>query len=332
MYTDEELELAVKQGIFSDASVRQFRKQVDALRNSPAVDEENFRLVSSFNDIFVVIACGLLMFSAKSALGMVSQTIGALAVPVLAWGLAEYFVRKRKMAFPAIVLLLAFISGVFLLSVALIGPAGRMQTYMLAAAITAIAAVIHYRRFRVPITVAAGTASLVGVVVTAVLTYFPTSKDLFLMLMFISGIATFFYAMYWDASDLVRKTRRSDVAFWLHLLSAPLIVHPVFTYLGILSGNATPENMLIVIVLYVFMSLISIVVDRRAFMVSSLVYVLYAISNLLKAYGAVGYSFAVTGVFIGAALLLLSAFWHPVRQRVVRSLPDGLQRYVPASV
>lgn len=65
------------------------------------------------------------------------------------------------------------------------------------------------------------------------------------------------------------------------------------------------------------MTSISIVVDRRAFMVSSLIYVLYAISNILEAYGVVGYSFAVTGVCIGAALLLLPAFWHPVRGKLV---------------
>jgi hypothetical protein len=294
------------------------------------VDEENFRLVTSFNDIFVVIACGLLLFSAKSVLGVFGEVPGRLAMPVLSWILAEYFVRKRKMALPAIVLLLSFISGVFLLGTALFGTASLQQTYMLAAAMSAVAAVLHYRRFRVPITVAAGTASLIGVVVAAVLAYLPGSKDLFLSLMFLGGVAAFLFAMYWDASDLTRQTRRSDVAFWLHLLAAPLIVHPVFNFLGILGGNTSLTSMLTVIVLYVVMTLISIIVDRRAFMVSSLAYVLYAISKLLESYGAVSYSFAVTGVCIGAALLLLSAFWHPVRQRIISMLPEGLQRYVPA--
>jgi hypothetical protein len=30
--------------------------------------------------------------------------------------------------------------------------------------------------------------------------------------------------MWWDSSDRARLTRRSDVAFWLHLLAAPMIV------------------------------------------------------------------------------------------------------------
>ena len=37
------------------------------------------------------------------------------------------------------------------------------------------------------------------------------------------GIGVFLFAMRWDSSDPARVTRRSDVAFWLHLLAAPMI-------------------------------------------------------------------------------------------------------------
>ncbi len=135
--------------------------------------------------------------------------------------------------------------------------------------------------------------------------------------------------MFWDASDRSRTTRHSDVAFWLHLLSAPLIIHPVFSSLGIFSGDQSLSNMGVVVGLYFLMSLISLAVDRRAFMVSSLIYVLYALSNLLKAYGVVGSSFAVTGLFIGSALLLLSAYWHTARAGLVKRLPASLQQVLP---
>jgi hypothetical protein len=135
--------------------------------------------------------------------------------------------------------------------------------------------------------------------------------------------------MYWDASDRDRVTRRSDVAFWLHLLSAPLIIHPVFSNLGVLEGQESMGSMAVILSLYLLMTFISVAIDRRAFMVSSLMYVIYAISTLLEAYGAVGNSFSVTGVFIGAALLLLSAFWHSTRARVVELLPSSVQKYLP---
>ena len=37
--------------------------------------------------------------------------------------------------------------------------------------------------------------------------------------------------------------------FWLHLLAAPMIVHPVFTLLGLNDGNATLREGLVVILI-----------------------------------------------------------------------------------
>ena len=137
----------------------------------------------------------------------------------------------------------------------------------------------------------------------------------------VAGVAVFATAMRWDATDTLRQTRRSDVAFWLHLLAAPLLVHPIFTLLGVTSGHADLGQALAVVVLYVAIALVSLAVDRRALMVSALTYVLFAFSALLKQYGVVSLSFAITAFAIGAALLLLSAFWHPTRAFVLGFLP-----------
>jgi len=63
-------------------------------------------------------------------------------------------------------------------------------------------------------------------------------------------------------------------------------------------------------------------------MVSALTYVLYAFSALLKLYGVVSLSFALTALVIGSALLLLSAFWHPTRAAVLRAFPDALRAHL----
>ena len=52
MYTDEDLTQAVDKGIFSQDSVQQFRKYVSDSRHTPAVDEENFRLLTGFQRCF----------------------------------------------------------------------------------------------------------------------------------------------------------------------------------------------------------------------------------------------------------------------------------------
>jgi len=334
MYTDEDLNHAVDKGIFTASSVDEFRRDQQSATHMTIADEENIRLIGGFNDIFIVIACALLLFSSLWAVRTIDPRLGLATFAVLSWLLTEFFVLKRKMAFPAIMLLLAFIGGVFNLSMAVFAFLGE-QAMMVATGLSVIAAYCHWRRFNVPITIAAGTAATIGFIVSAFVSMFATPDtvnvltDWILVVIFCCGILTFLFAMYWDASDRKRVTNRTDTAFWLHLLAAPLIIHPVFLSVGILNGDESVSSIAVIIALYIVMSLISIIIDRRAFMVSSLVYVLYAISSLMSMYGDVGTNFAITGMAIGAALLLLSALWHPVRGMIVAVLPNAIKQFVP---
>ena len=49
MYTDDDLTYATEQGVFSAEAVADFRRLMNERRDSVAVDEENFRLITSFN-------------------------------------------------------------------------------------------------------------------------------------------------------------------------------------------------------------------------------------------------------------------------------------------
>ncbi len=143
------------------------------------------------------------------------------------------------------------------------------------------------------------------------------------------GIGVFLLAMAWDSSDPIRQTRRSDVAFWLHLLAAPLIVHPIFSLLGLTDGSATTGEAVIVLIVYVALGLTALAIDRRALLVSALAYVLYAMSSLFERFGAVELNVALTALVIGSALLLLSAFWHSARRSIVTPLPPALRAKLP---
>jgi hypothetical protein len=199
-------------------------------------------------------------------------------------------------------------------------------------ALGAAAAWLHWRRFMVPITVAAGAAAVVGIglgMVQIIMGETEGMSDILLGFALMLGIGVFLFAMWWDSSDPRRETRRSDVAFWLHLLAAPLIVHPIFSLLGLNDGNATVAEAVIVLLVYVVLGLTALAIDRRALLVSALAYVLYALNSLFRTYGAVELSVALTALVIGSALLLLSAFWHHARRGVVRPLPAGLQAKLP---
>jgi len=355
MYSQNDLDEAVAAGALSAEAAASLRSFVDLQRASPAVDEEHFRLITGFNDIFVAIAGAILLF----AVGWIGQSIGQslgfvidfdgpspiapALIAATAWGLALFFTGKRRMALPSILLLLAFVGAVFAASALTIGliigaaffesnePAIGIVVSV-AAGIAAAAAWLHWRRFRVPITIAAGAAAAVGVGL-GLLAYAvggsANRDNILLSFVLLLGVGVFLFAMRWDSSDPARVTRRSDVAFWLHLLAAPMIVHPVFTLLGLNDGTATIGEGLIVIALYVAIGLTALAIDRRALLVSALAYVLYALSELFKQFGAVELSIALTALIIGSALLLLSAFWHQARSVVVRKLPEGLQAKLP---
>ena len=356
MYSQQELDDAVAAGVVPAASAEALRDFVEGQRATVIPDEEQFRLVTGFNDIFVSIAAAIMLF----AVGWIGQQIGQslglsiesdgpaftapLAVAATAWGLAMFFTAKRRMALPSILLLLAFVGGVFLTSVfALVSAVGPEATDnnpavggIIAAAGGAIAAGsawLHWRTFRVPITIAAGTAAaaaiVVGLFVAVVGPDLPNLRDLVLGVVLMLGIGVFLFAMWWDASDRARLTRRSDVAFWLHLLAAPMIVHPIFTLLGLNDGNATIGEGVVVVLLYVALGVTALAIDRRAMLVSALAYVLWALADLFKRFGAVELNVALTALIIGSALLLLSAFWHQARSAIVKPLPEGLRNRLP---
>jgi len=356
MYSQNEIDEAVAAGALSPDAAAALRAHVERQRALPTQDEEQFRLITGFNDIFVSIAAAILLF----AVGWIGQWIGVrtglaiegdgpsflgpLGIAATSWALALFFTAKRRMALPSILLLLTFVGGVFTAAgfalVLGVGPetvddnpqlGGVLAA--LSASVAALAAWLHWRRFRVPITVAAGAASVsaivVGLLLAALGENFEQARDIVLGLVLLLGVGTFLFAMWWDSSDRARVTRRSDVAFWLHLLAAPMIVHPVFTLLGLNDGNATIAEGLVVVLLYVVIGLAALAIDRRALLVSALAYVLYALNQLFERFGAVELNVALTALVIGSALLMLSAFWHQARTLVVRPLPEGLKARLP---
>ncbi|MES2095957.1 MAG: hypothetical protein V4459_04300 [Pseudomonadota bacterium] len=336
MYSESDLESAVAAGALSRDAADAFRQHIATGRDTPAVDEESFRLLTGFNDIFVSVAVALLLTSVAWLGGYVKAGLGGLGVAVAAWLLAEYFTKQRRMALPSILLLLAFVGGVagtMIGTLADINPDWSDRTNALVgsgiALVTAAAAWLHWRRFMVPITVAVGAAALVAVAIGLFFAATHASEQAAFPLLFVGGLGTFALAMWWDMSDRNRTTRRSDVAFWLHLAAAPMIAHPVFHMLGVFEGQIGVAQAVIVMALYVVFAIIALAIDRRALLVSGLAYVLYALSMLFQQAGAVELSMAFTALVIGSALLSLSAFWQPMRRAVVAMLGDIANRLPP---
>jgi hypothetical protein len=330
MYSEAELEAAVAEGAISPEAAGALREFVARRRQTPSADEEQFRLLTGFNDIFVTIAALLLL----AALAWMGQALGGVLMAAASWGLAEFFTRRRRMALPSIVLLLSWTGGAIwtggMLGHAVLGGKSGLG-FAVGAAAGVAAAWVHWRRFKVPITVAAGAVAAVGAVVTFLTAAVPGLAEGWYLLVLAGGLGLFGLAMRWDMSDRARVTRRSDVAFWLHLAAAPMIVHPVFALLGLLKSGAGLDRAAMALALYLGLAAVALTIDRRAMLVSALFYVMYALTELIRATGAVDLSLAVTAVVVGSGLLTLSAFWHPTRRAVLRLMPDELRARVPAA-
>ena len=291
--------------------------------------------------------------------------IPAGLVAVTSWALAEFFTRRRRMALPSIILLIAFVWSIMIAIGSLVlipfglafGPenfseAGRMNwepeetqgiiilcsMMLITALLTTAATWLHWKRFMVPITVAAGTAALVGILIATIkissmLALGEGSGGIPLMpLVFVAGLLTFAFAMWWDLKDRERITRRSDVAFWLHLLAAPLIAHPIFNLLGVTDGGQLGViDAVAVLAIYIAFGVVALIVDRRALLVSALGYVLFALAFLFERFGSVELTVALTALVIGSALLSLSAFWAPIRNGVLAIVPEDWRDALPSS-
>lgn len=374
MYNDKDLASAVDVGVIDASTAEALGQFLNRAPVGREPDEENFRLASGFNDIFVTVAALIMLFAmwwignnvqsdSYGYSGSRYKFVGALLTAATAWLLAEYFVRVRRMALPSVVLLLAFICGIFVgvtfyltdvdytrfgkveyYLIADLPAAGATYfaqmirdnaNYAIAAFISAIGAFFFWWRMRAPIAIAA-TTGMAAVAMLSGIFYFAKVTEFYGPLPFAltlcAGIAIFAYAMWWDMSDTARKTQRSDIAFWLHLIAAPMIAHPLFGLIGFRNADGMSTLAIIcVLALYAFFAAVAIATDRRALLVSALAYVLIAMTALFRQFGLIELGVAVTALIIGSALLLLSAFWAPIRRILLIKIPLVISSRLPAT-
>lgn len=328
----DDLEAAVAAGIIDRDTLQRMHRAAAARAGSISADDETFRLLTGFNDIFVTIGLALFLGSLAWLFSLASNWLAAGAVAIAAWLLAEVFTRKRRMALPSIALLLSFCGSVFAFAATLLEQIGANDGLAaIVAGLTAAAgAFVHWRRFHVPVTVAAGYAAAAISLFTLInaLTFGLISNHPALVILPL-GLGAFALAMWFDMSDRERRTRRTDIAFWLHLAAAPAIVHSIVWGLITPGSDLTSFDAIAIVALFIILALVALVADRRALMVSALSYLIYAMGTLLtKAqWAATGYAMAT--LTVGAIVLALSLGWRPLRAVILRHLPAAITQKVP---
>jgi hypothetical protein len=318
-----ELETAVAKAVIDRSaadSLAEFLVQNRTAASDP--DEERLRLITGFNDIFVTIGIGLFLGALGYLLSSYGGLVSSSSQAIAAWGLAEVFTKRKRMALPSIVLLVVFVVSSAGAVSFLFSPYPTSSTFLddsglydigmpnISYGLTAVAAsVLHWLRFHVPITIAAFAAGLALVAVA-------TIEMLFAL------------AMKFDMSDRNRTTQRTDIAFWLHLLAAPLIVHSVVRPLlaeSVLNTGAA----IAILSLFAVLSFVALAVDRRALLVSSLLYLGYASSQILTWSGVAFKNLGFSVLIVGGTVLVLSVAWQPLRRVVLSILPPNIRNLVP---
>jgi hypothetical protein len=355
MIASETLTEGVARGIITAEQAEGLRA-LEVVREPPELpaspDDEQLRFIGGFSDIFVTI--GLAMF--LGAIGYFAlQSFGKIgmwiAVAITAWLLAEFFTRLRRMALPSIVLLIVFAVAVFVGASLFFGAGfvrprpdyppsvtgsllgldlGQPMALAAAALLTVLLTAVHYWRFRVPITIAAGCAALTGMVVGLVYGLAPELPPVaYNAAILACGLAIFALAMRFDMADPRRLTRRTDIAFWLHLLAAPLIVHSLVRGLVTNTSKLEPTAAVAIMVVFLVLSFTAVLIDRRAMLVSGLSYAGIAFWTLIRQAGFSDMTTPLTILTLGAFVLLLSAGWRPLRAGILNNVPSALTRNLP---
>ena len=290
--------------------------------SSDRVDEEDIRLTTGFADVFTAI----LIVIAYVALNGLAGAFGGALMIVASFALGRPFIRDRRFATTGIVLAAGVAVGAGV-SAAFLETGGLL--------VSAVASLFYWRTFKVPIALA--LSWIAAIAFPFALYAWSNSIDQASGLALVAGLLIFGVAMVYDASDRVRQTRRSDVAFWLHFAAAPILVHGLFAAMGVNPWVGTPVDAWMVLAVFFALTVVALVIDRRPILVSSFFYVVAATGSLLSAlYESGEIEAQIQGVMlapgiIGLLILLLAAAWTPIRRGLLWALPEAITRYVPAA-
>jgi hypothetical protein len=341
MLTRADLDEAVKNGIITpeqSLALQELPAKRHAARHQHALSDERFVFMKNFNEFFIalgVVLLGVGLWAAASALTFVGAAFPVIFIAVM-WGLAEYLTRTLKLTLPSIVLAIFIVPGLAyyvhgVISIGNdVGDGGSTwfsgpRDLLLPGLAAIVAALLFYLRFRLPF-------ALLLLAGSAVVTFLAATNRLFgeasQILFLVAGLATLAAAQRYDMSDRERLTRRSDCGFWLTLIAAPLIVHPIA---GTISsgGDATALSNILTLAAVIIFALIALIIDRRAFLVSSLAYLGGALVYAFTQLGGEQNAIWITLLLMGASVILLGVGWHKARRAVMQFVPSSLARHLP---
>lgn len=313
---------------------------------APVDDTEAPRFIRGFHDVLITIGVAIVM-AGVWGIGAFLTALPAIIV------LAEVLVRRQRLALPAVLLTVLYAHWIFVTTVLmrddLIGQqANPYLDFLLTVLPFAALLPLFYWRYRVPLSLSMWFLSLAAVVLGSIFLGLSRATEgadfiaahpmLSAGIFLVGALSLFAIAMSYDLSDRFRTSRRSDIAFWLHLVTAPALLYATlcFVFLGdfandtlFSSNKGLPEALAIVAVVVVLMA-IGLVIDRRAFVTSGLLSLGLATASLLQSMEAAPESYVfLTLLIVGVVVLAIGIGWPHFRRWAVAPLPLALKEKLP---
>ena len=355
MPNNKVLETAVARGIISPAqanSIRLIETEIsgstqESVQNIEANDEEGIRFASGFGDVFIALGIGTFLYGVMQTL-LIESVLGIAAIGLICWVLAEIVCAWQKRSLPSIVTAIGFVISV--ISTTYFYTSGKHPSgffdnldfllltqdriIWLLPLSGLLASISFYLRFRLPFSLFLGALSfaiamIVGVYSTVDVVRF---TSFIIPLLIVAGLLIFAAALHFDTKDRFRTSSLSDNAFWLHLVASPLIVHSIMWQSAIWITNTNGFSMraieaaasalsVVVLCIFLLLMLFALIIDRRAMLVSSLVYVTLAIGYLGSQTDGIASATSFVPILLGAGILSVGVGWQTLRKFVFRILP-----------
>jgi hypothetical protein len=322
MLSRHRLQQAADKGIIQNTQVDPllsflFEENTD----TTTTQEEPLKFIRSFGDVFIALGIGILVF----AINMLGLSQYEYLLPVISFILiAEWLVRVRKLALPGMAILIAIL---FFVHRAIDFDSDQSAIWTFA--LIAITSTLFYLRYKMPFSLLPLTAALIAIAAIMIGARMFSDPIIFSGL----GLAVFSVAMWFDSQDTKRSTHMSDSAFWLHLLASPLIVHGVMLsmLLGDNSWNQALGKEFIIVFFFIGFLLLALLLDRRAMLISTQLYMIYALTQLAQGQFSNGQNVTIYILMgLGLFIIFFGTFWYRTRRLIFGFLSDSiLSRYVP---
>ncbi|MCP4077840.1 MAG: hypothetical protein GY744_16840 [Gammaproteobacteria bacterium] len=290
-------------------------------RSPDGNQQEPLRFIRSFGDVFITIGIIMLVL----AINMADLSGYAYFIPAAGFVLvSEWLVRVRKLALPGIAILIAIL---YFVNKAIDFNHQEATTFGLA--ILSLTSLIYYLRYKMPFSLLPLAMGLVAIVIIQ-LGWNIVEKPAILAIM---GFIVFIVAMVFDVLDTRRVSHLSDSAFWLHLLASPLMVHGLM--FSLLSSNdqwiQSIDAEIIIISFFIGFFLLALLVDRRAMLISTQLYMIYAVTQLLQnQINDTQNVLMLVLMALGLFVLFFGTYWYLARRFIFGFLSQtAINRFVP---